>query len=69
MFQIRIHRALNIHSNVKMLYFFYEYNNHKIIPRDFYHQLLENKLDHGRVEDVCLMRIKAIGKKDLQIIF
>ena len=41
-----------------------DHNNHKIIPRDFYHQLLENKLDHGRVEDVCLMRIKAIGKKD-----
>ncbi|MAR15061.1 MAG: hypothetical protein CMG21_01200 [Candidatus Marinimicrobia bacterium] len=41
-----------------------EHNNHKIIPRDFYHQLLENKLDHGRVEDVCLMRIKALGKKD-----
>ena len=41
-----------------------EHNNQKIIPRDFYHKLLEKKLDHGRVEDVCLMRIKALGKKD-----
>ena len=41
-----------------------KYNDHKITPRDFYHKLLEKKLDHGRVEDVCLMRIKALGKKD-----
>ena len=41
-----------------------KHNGNKIIPRHFYHQLLEKKLDHGRVEDVCLMRIKAIGKKD-----
>ena len=40
------------------------HNDKKIVPRHFYHQLLENKLDHGRVEDVCLMRIKAIGFKD-----
>ena len=41
-----------------------EHNNQKIVPRDFYHQLLEEKINHGRVEDVCLMRIRAIGKKD-----
>jgi len=41
-----------------------KHNNKEIVPRDFYHQLLEKKLDHGRVEDVCLMRIRAIGKKD-----
>ena len=41
-----------------------DHNGNKIVPRDFYHQLLENKLDHGRVEDICLMRIKAIGIKD-----
>ena len=41
-----------------------EHNNKKIVPRDFYHQLLEEKINHGRVEDVCLMRIRAIGKKD-----
>ena len=40
------------------------YNDESIIPRDLYHQLLEKKIDHGRVEDVCLMRIKALGKKD-----
>ena len=40
------------------------HNGREIVPRHFYHQLLEKKLDHGRVEDVCLMRIKAIGFKD-----
>lgn len=40
------------------------HNGNEITPRHFYHQLLEKKLDHGRVEDVCLMRIKAMGKKD-----
>ncbi len=40
------------------------HNGNEITPRHFYHQLLEKKIDHGRVEDVCLMRIKAIGKKD-----
>jgi len=40
------------------------HNGSEIVPRHFYHQLLEKKLDHGRVEDVCLMRIKAIGFKD-----
>ena len=41
-----------------------DHNGREIVPRHFYHQLLEKKLDHGRVEDVCLMRIKAIGFKD-----
>ena len=40
------------------------HNGREIVPRHFYHQLLEKKLNHGRVEDVCLMRIKAIGFKD-----
>ena len=40
------------------------HNGIETVPRHFYHQLLEKKLDHGRVEDVCLMRIKAIGFKD-----
>ena len=40
------------------------HNGREIVPRHFYHQLLEKKIDHGRVEDVCLMRIKAIGFKD-----
>lgn len=41
-----------------------DHNDRETVPRHFYHQLLEKKLDHGRVEDVCLMRIKAIGFKD-----
>ena len=42
------------------------HNSREIVPRHFYHKLLEKKLDHGRVEDVCLMRIKAIGTKNSQ---
>ena len=41
-----------------------EFEGKNIVPRDLYHQLLEKKINHGRVEDVCLMRIKALGLKD-----
>lgn len=41
-----------------------KHNNATIIPREIYHQLLEKKLNHGLVEDVCLMRIRALGLKD-----
>ena len=33
----------------------------KIIPREFYHALLEPQIDNGRVEDVCIMRICCKG--------
>ena len=41
-----------------------EFEGKNIVPRDLYHQLLEKKINHGRVEDVCLMRIKGFGLKD-----
>ena len=41
-----------------------EFEGKNIVPRDLYHQLLEKKINHGRVEDICLMQIKAIGLKD-----
>ena len=56
---MKAYRELGLFSRKKI-----RHNNDDIIPRDFYHQLLEQKLDHGRVEDVCLMRIKALGIKD-----
>ena len=56
---MKAYRELGLFSREKV-----NYNNHEIVPRDFYHQLLEKKLDHGRVEDVCLMRIKALGIKE-----
>ena len=56
---MKAYRELGLFSRDKI-----KHNDNEIIPRNFYHQLLENKLDHGRVEDVCLMRIKALGKKD-----
>ena len=41
------------------------HDNNEIVPRNFYHQLLEKKLDPGRVEDVCLMR--GLAQKALKI--
>ena len=41
-----------------------EFNNTKISPREFYHQLLEGKLNENPKEDVCIMRTEAIGEKN-----
>ena len=41
-----------------------QFNNQEIIPREFYHQLLEPKLNVNSKEDVCIMRTEAIGEKD-----
>ena len=41
-----------------------EFNEKKIIPREFYHQLLEPKLNANPKEDVCIMRTEAVGEKD-----
>ena len=43
------------------------YNNQKIIPREFYHHLLEPKLKKENVKDVCLMRIYGSGITDNKI--
>ena len=56
---MKAYRELGLFSRDKV-----SHNGDDIVPRDFYHELLEQKLDHGRVEDVCLMRIKALGIKD-----
>ena len=41
-----------------------EFNDINIIPREFYHQLLEPKLNANPKKDVCIMRTAAVGKKD-----
>ena len=41
-----------------------EFNDSKIIPREFYHRLLEPKLNANPKEDVCIMRTEAVGVKD-----
>ena len=56
---MKAYRELGLFSRDKI-----KHNDDTIIPRNFYHQLLEKKINHGRVEDVCLMRIKALGIKD-----
>ena len=40
------------------------FNRHKIVPRDFYHHLLEPHLDTKDYNDICIMRVKAIGILD-----
>mgnify|MGYP001219183110 CR=1 FL=1 len=38
-----------------------DFKGTNIIPREFYHYLLEPKIDDGIVKDVCLMRVECIG--------
>ena len=38
-----------------------DFNGKKIIPRDFYHHLLEPQLDTKDFNDICIMRVHAIG--------
>ena len=38
-----------------------EFNGKKIIPRDFYHHLLEPQLDTKDFNDICIMRVHGIG--------
>jgi lysine 6-dehydrogenase len=41
-----------------------DFQDRKIVPREFYHQLLEPKLNANPKEDICIMRTEAIGEKD-----
>ena len=36
----------------------------QVIPRHFYHKLLESKITSPVVEDICVMRAVGIGEKD-----
>ena len=40
------------------------FKGNQIIPREFYHHLLEPKLNNGVVKDICLMRVECIGKNN-----
>ena len=53
------YRRLGLFENKEI-----NFNNGKIIPRDFYHHLLEPKLNEENVKDVCLMRILGSGIKN-----
>ncbi len=41
-----------------------DFKGQKIIPREFYHRLLEPQLNRGRVNDVCIMRVRCTGNTD-----
>lgn len=38
-----------------------EFNGKKIIPREFYHHLLEPQLDTKDFNDICIMRVHGLG--------
>ena len=40
------------------------FKGNQIIPREFYHHLLEPKLNNGVVKDICLMRVECIGNNN-----
>ena len=41
-----------------------DFQDRRIVPREFYHRLLEPKLNANPKEDICIMRTEAIGEKD-----
>ncbi len=36
----------------------------KVVPRELYHKLLEPKISEPGLKDICIMRVKGIGKKE-----
>jgi lysine 6-dehydrogenase len=44
-------------------------NDYNIIPRDFFHRLLEPKITQADVRDVGIIRVKCTGKKDGDVAF
>ena len=40
------------------------FNNFQISPREFYHHLLAPKLESNDNKDICLMRVKTVGKNN-----
>ena len=58
---MRAYRELGLFSEKEIAY-----KGNQISPRDFYHFMLEPKLSTGDRNDICLMRIEAIGIKNNQ---
>ncbi|NOZ08815.1 MAG: hypothetical protein GXO91_08080 [FCB group bacterium] len=53
---MRAYRELGMFSESPV-----EVDGHKIVPREFYHCLLDRCINRGRVPDVCLMRVQCDG--------
>ena len=53
---MKAYRQLGLFSEKEI-----KFNNHKIIPREFYHHLLEPQLDTKDFNDVCIMRVYCKG--------
>ena len=53
---MKAYRQLGLFSEQEI-----EFNNHKIVPRDFYHHLLKPQLDTKDFNDICIMRVYCKG--------
>jgi len=53
---MKAYRELGLFSEDKI-----QFQNKEIIPREFYHHLLEPQLDTKDLNDRCIMRVKSIG--------
>ena len=56
---MKAYRQLGLFNEKEILY-----NKQKISPRDFYHFLLEPQLNTHDFNDICIMRIEAVGLKE-----
>jgi len=56
---MRAYRELGLFNEKPILY-----KDKKIIPRDFYHFLLKPQLDTKDFNDICIMRVEAVGIKN-----
>ena len=56
---MKAYRELGLFSLDKIMY-----KNSEIVVRDFYHSLLESKIDDGNRDDICIMRVECKGIKD-----
>ena len=56
---MKAYRQLGLFSEDEVFH-----NGHKIIPREFYHQLLEPQLDTKDFNDICIMRVICSGIKE-----
>ena len=53
---MKAYRQLGLFNEDKI-----SFNGQKIVPRDFYHHLLEPQLDTKDFNDICIMRVTATG--------
>jgi lysine 6-dehydrogenase len=56
---LRAYKTLGLFSETPILV-----GGHEVVPREVYHALLEPKLRQADTRDVCVIRARAVGRKD-----